>query len=124
MTGAKRGGREKYERKNVPYPLSPIPFFSFLPLPYPPSPPPFFDTCHTGYARSSPFTHVFAGFSLSPNKPSTRQAIKLTLRIRNTKMRCLEIARDSESLFFLITNCNCSGRVASLFHSASNRFCR
>ena len=117
--------REKHERKNVPYPLFSIPFFSFLLFPYPPSPPPpLFDTCHTGYARYWSLAHVFAGFFLSRNKTPARQVIKLTLRIRSTKMRRLEIARDSESLFFLITSWDCSGGVASLLQSAINRFCR
>ena len=124
MTGTKTEGREKHERKNFPYPLSSIPFFSFLLFPYPPPPPPLFDTCHTGYARSWRFAHAFAGFSLSRNKTPARQVIKLTLRIRSTKMRRLEIARDSESLFFLITSWDCSGGVASLLKSAINRFCR
>ena len=60
-------------------------------------------------------------FSLSVNKPPARQAIKLTLKIRSTKMRCLEIARDSESLFFLITPWGCSRGVASFLKSAIYR---
>ena len=124
----KRGGREKHERKNVRYPLSPIPFFSFLPFPYPPfpPPPPFF-FLHLPHGMRSLFAlraHFRRFFSLALNKPPARQAIKLTLKIRSTKMRCLEIARDSESLFFLITPLDCSGGVASLLQSPINRFCR
>lgn len=127
MTGAKRGGREKHERKNVPHPLSPIPFFSFLPFPYPPFPPPLPFFWHLPHGMRSLFAlraRFRRFFSLSLNKPPARQAIKLTLKIRSTKMRCLEIARDSESLFFLITPLDCSGGVASLLQSPINRFCR
>ena len=122
----KKGRERKARKEKRPSPSLPNSLFFLPPSPLPTlsPPPPFFDTCHTGYARSSRFAHVFAGFSLSLNKPPARQAIKLTLRIRSTKMRCLEIARDSESLFFLITPWDCSGRVASLLKSAINRFCR
>ena len=123
---SKKGRERKARKEKRPLPslLNSLFFLSPIPLPTLPRPPPLFDTCHTGYARSWRFAHVFAGFSLSRNKTPARQAIKLTLKIRSTKMRCLEIARDSESLFYLITPLDCSGGVASLLQSPINRFCR
>ena len=123
----KKGRERKARKEKRPLPSFPnsLFFLPSIPLPTLSSPPSrFFDTCHTGYARSWRFAHAFAGFSLSRNKTPARQVIKLTLRIRSTKMRRLEIARDSESLFFLITSWDCSGGAASLLKSAINRFCR
>ena len=123
----KKGRERKVRKEKCPLPSFPnsLFFLPSIPLPTLSSPPPVF--LHLPHGMRSLFAlraRFRRFFSLSLNKPPARQAIKLTLKIRSTKMRCLEIARDGESLFFLITPWDCSGRVASLLQSAINRFCR
>ena len=121
----KKGRERKARKEKRPLPSFPnsLFFLPSIPLPTLSSPPPVFLTPATRDALALR-AHFRRFFSLSLNKPPARQAIKLTLKIRSTKMRCLEIARDSESLFFLITPLDCSGGVASLLQSPNNRFCR
>lgn len=123
----KKGRERKARKEKRPLPSLPNSLFFLPPIPLPTlsSSPVFF--LHLPHGMRSLFAlraHFRRFFSLALNKPPARQAIKLTLKIRSTKMRCLEIARDSESLFFLITPLDCSGGVASLLQSPINRFCR
>ena len=123
----KKGRERKARKEKRPLPSFPnsLFFLPSIPLPSLSSPPPFFyQRPHGMRSLFALHAHFRRFFSLSLNKPPARQAIKLTLKIRSTKMKCLEIARDIESLFFLITPLDCSGGVASLLHSPINRFCR